>query len=889
MHTAEVSDNSITQEAVLDEEPLHSIEGRIEQSYSPEQMSLAIEEKLNSLRLEAERADEDRRNIVTQLTAAGLRREAEDGRAYLGRALVEMHQVLKHAEASAAGILLESGALEVLPREQGIYRFEDLDGADLDAECLRRGIEVARENFVRILLGQCRDVAALQALEERFPMAHWGTKDFFEFSNRYRLFDAPEEEVRLFEAAPEGDFRRAPRSREFYALALIKQERNADAISVCDALIDEGYGNGLVWSIRADALLGRGDAGPEAERAAAESCYRGFQESGSSFPALEWAILTLKERRRAEDRRDMLRKGGAGDEDGRQSLEAAEQEIAALDRLVANQQTLIDLALKSEGAEESLDYWKHVGRLELACMKGDSIEAVKPILAQAFQTGDAAFKFDIAIERIRAIREALGDGGGHADAVRAALEEGRTRFIEGHKRKGAALDEEYRTILEAPPQTDIERYKRNTINFLALLGSITPQYIQGGIGRAGARVPDTMINRQDEANFAEIITRLGVSEEDDPWRLHDVIEDFVRGRLGVDELQSLKAELHQRFDLTSDGVILLSGIDPRIRKGTRSITNLSGSLLMGMGDCRETLYAMGALFAVQTRMRVGRGLRDALACLEAGDQEGFERITTTAIPGILRYQLRGEHAGVYVSSIAMNGKYDIATVAPDSDMALHRPYGINEFRRGENLTRYEIENAVLRVTYADGTERLLFPKDPDTGRWAPHAHIPGQDGQSGLPLIPDSERMVGLELFNLVEDHTYSTLHDQRTGAVAFADGFYDQRRGGPYAFGSGAYRLEDLGSQQGLVRAGTRKLAAADGSVIESPVYTKALGYSKTDYQPSLGEGDIPGRIRIMGRSFEVDVIKEIFLEGSRESVVPKVMKQIFRWYRQRHVAPHE
>ncbi|MEK7541232.1 MAG: hypothetical protein AAB533_00010 [Patescibacteria group bacterium] len=927
------------------------------QEFSPtEKMFLGISEKLRRLREEAADADDERHRFIEALDSLDLSQEAVDAEEKLDEILTAIHQVVKQTNASAGRVALEAGLFETFPKEYGVATFEDLSNPDfdLDAERLRRESEVVRENLMRAALADCASAEDLKSVEVTFPPERWGTKDFLEFSNRYRLLDSPDDEIRLFEHPSAAHFREVPRAVEFYALALIKKGRAADAIAVCDNLIKRGHGNGLVWSIRGDAFRSRADemkkiaegvhgsvSGSESiyaleneknqavgdisqeqeitpdqardlriefQREAGESYCTGLKESGSSFPALEWMMHTIQ--RRGDllvERQALLDRMHSGEtiQNGHEMILQMGQEIESLERRISNQQVLVELALQKEGADESLDYWKHAGRLELAFMQGKTFEEVKPILAQMFKTADAIFKFDNTLDRLMRVREQFlqemalqqspEEGGEDMRAILEymnkaieELEKGKQRFAsvkgkKGKDNKAGALNEEYRAIIEMKPQNGLEQYKRNTINFLTLLGSITPQYIPGGIGRAGARVPDIMINRQDQGVFKRIVDELGIEGESEQVAIKDALEDFVRNHLGIDGLQNLKDASHYEFDTLSDGLVALSGIEPEMRRNTRSITNLSGSLLVGVGDCRETCYGMGALFGARQYRDVEGGKKEkgiiaALACMEADDQECFNKITKESIPEVLRYNLRGEHAGVYVASIAMNEKYDVKTVSPDDPTALYRSYDANAVKRGEALTRYELEYGIVRVVYKDGTVRFIEPKDPESGRWRPLEHIP-QEGGGGVPIVPDLENVQDLEVLNLVEDHTYTTLLDKKTGRITLADAFYDGRRGGPYDFGSGTYDPEDIVRNNGLVRANTRTLAYPDGTVTKSQVYLRALPYSKTDYQPSLGEGDMPSRIRIGGRSFKMDVFEELGRLEKGESVVPAAMRRIREW----------
>ena len=196
-----------------------------------------------------------------------------------------------------------------------------------------------------------------------------------------------------------------------------------------------------------------------------------------------------------------------------------------------------------------------------------------------------------------------------------------------------------------------------------------------------------------------------------------------------------------------------------MRIGTRSTTDLTAALLLRTGDCRETMYLNGALYACYQQIQVLAKLREAMECLNAADMENLHRITGTEIPAILRYQLRCGHVSVYVEGIAMRHKCHVERFSEDDPTAVEREYGIAEIRAGKPLSRYELDNSKLRVSYLDGTVVVLEPRDPATG-------VLG----GGI---------AGIQFLNLVEEHTMSFLFDGETGDVELCDGFYwaDPRR----------------------------------------------------------------------------------------------------------------
>ena len=117
------------------------------------------------------------------------------------------------------------------------------------------------------------------------------------------------------------------------------------------------------------------------------------------------------------------------------------------------------------------------------------------------------------------------------------------------------------------------------------------------------------------------------------------------------ELQDLQSAAHAAFDARSDGLIALSGADLDMRKDTRTSTDLTAALLMQTGDCRETMYINGALFACWQQMQVRRQIDIAVLCMGFGYWAGIKHIVDAVLPNILRYQLRGGQAGFVVEGI----------------------------------------------------------------------------------------------------------------------------------------------------------------------------------------------------------------------------------------------
>lgn len=642
---------------------------------------------------------------------------------------------------------------------------------------------------------------------------------------------------------------------------------------------------------------------------------QGFHNNGASFTGLGWMMRTIEQKvDLLSDKAFLLQRQRLGvlSENEVVALRQLEGVIRKAEQEIESQSILIKIALEMEGGSESLDYWTHAGELQLAYNQVKSIEEIKPILARVFATVDAEFKLVTTINRLERIKDQyvkeleikqtqsektkeLECSLEIMNAVLVELNAGKRRFIAGGKTKGKALNKGYKELAETNPKDPQRIFLKKTINFRTLTGNLVPQYIPGGIGRTGSRVPDLTINRhvqEDIHNIVEekIIKALKPGEKNQPKAVLALIQKFVGESLGVKELQDLQSPAHHEFNIRSDGMIALSGIDPNMRKGTRSITDLTACLLVKTGDCRETMYLNGAIFAHYQQMQVSEKIREAMACLDHGDREGFRRITSVEIPEFIRYQLRGGHVSVYVDSISMKEKYCPDRFSTRDPTAIERKYGLDEFQSGQPLTAYELENAIIRVTYKDGTVTLVKPKHPTSGKWQPIEHTPVKGG-GGIPKIPNTgpngEDILCIQLLNLVEEHTISFLYDGKTGKVELCDGFYNQNFfESPYQFGSGTLNVGDLVSNYGLISAGRREMIGPDGKRHTHPVFIEFLPYSATDYQFSLGEGDIPASFQLMGRRFDGRLTQARRQLDEGDPCIPVCLDKICAWERQQREA---
>jgi hypothetical protein len=653
-------------------------------------------------------------------------------------------------------------------------------------------------------------------------------------------------------------------------------------------------------------------------QAAMRMFQHGFRESGSSFTGLGWLLRTIDHltdlivsRRNLEDEQAR----GKLDSEAALRLRLVDTEIQTLDKGLDNQLLLIDIALSLQGGLESLDYWTNAGILLSHIFQGAELATLRTVLARLFATVDADFKLATTLAElsrirgqfatIRQVEAAHGRATAaltlrlrNAEFAIAECEDGRARF----KLSGKASNTPPAQPAEQRETDDRSRalatWLEKTFNFQTLTGALTPVCISGSIGRVGARVPDLLINRQVQEDLADLVEtdvlqHLTAAERQNPRTVIARIQQVVGAALKVGALQDLQSPAHAAFDIRSDGLIALAGVD-ELRRYSRTTTDLTATLLLQNGDCRETMYLNGALFACWQQMEVKKRIAQAMLCLELDYAEGFQTILAEEIPIFLRYQLRGGQVGVYVDSMAMRAKYNSERVSATDPTAVLRSYGIDELRSGQPLTRYELENSKLKVTYRDGTVAWLEPIDPATGRWRPIPAQPAPGG--GVPLLDaidhqsdgaPVERVSQIQLLNLVEEHALTFLYDTAQQTIEFLDGFYSETLfDSPYTFGSGRVNVEEILTYPHLIRSGSRVVQHPDGSRHQHPVYLQFLPFSLTEYESALMEGDIPGTIRLMGRTFSGDLKRERRRLHEGTSPIPALLERVHHWQSSRRQA---
>ncbi|MGH7430163.1 MAG: cyclic nucleotide-binding domain-containing protein, partial [Candidatus Methylomirabilaceae bacterium] len=92
--------------------------------------------------------------------------------------------------------------------------------------------------------------------------------------------------------------------------------------------------------------------------------------------------------------------------------------------------------------------------------------------------------------------------------------------------------------------------------------------------------------------------------------------------------------------------------------------------------------------------------------------------------------------------------------------------------------------------------------------------------------------------------------------------------------------------ASDGLIHAGTRVVCDANGQRHNRPTLIEFLPFSRTDYAPSLGEGDLPRAFQLMGRLFAGQLPEERQRLEDGTSSIPTVLEKVYVWQLQQHEA---
>lgn len=766
--------------------------------------------------------------------------------------------------------------------------FSEFLATDLVGEQFENSARILHEAAIREVLKNCNTTEALRENEENgeYQKEFWSANDWIKFMNRYRLLDAPEDEIRLFEEARrikeveslEHTLVDFPQAQEFYVLALVKVGRHDDAIRESQALLGTPGDSAVLRGIQAEALTRKGDAteqNPEGKyeqlEAAKQVFKEGFKDFKNDYCLLGWLQRTI-------DQIALVRSA------------AVSQETRTLEASLENEkQQLLFLAeqvIHFDGGSESRDYWTHAGMLELQLVTGKSSQEIDTTLHHALTTVDARFKLQKTIdilERLK-VQDEWSNDAEFARVIRE-LRAGISRLESTgvQDRRGEAKSPALTAAFEAKTLTPIEKYKRESVNFCALMGNPTPMFVEGGMARAGARVPDFMINRYDQALFSAVATEMQWDKITDPRELQIAISDFVWKQYSVESLLDLQSEEHKKFDELSRKLRLLAGFNDNALKGKRSITNLSAALLMGHGDCREVMYAMGCMYAVVQRSTAQRYFDEYVELMERSDNAGIEGLhERMANDKILQTDIRGSTDLFSVENIAMEEKYKSKRRSPEDGTGVYRG-PLAEVP----LSQYEKEHSVVLITFKDGSEKLVTPQKTEGDKWPV---LPTEEnGCFECPEDINRADIAEMSLLVQVEEHSYTTLINESGKTVEGADAFY--RSGEPYSLGSGPVDVTtELSRQHGLKQLGTRTLV--DGTVSESAavrqgrVFAEAKPYSTTDYDPSISEL-AGGAIRFYGRSFVInaDEFVQNLIAPESQKEIKKFMERVLSWQRKTYV----
>ena len=635
---------------------------------------------------------------------------------------------------------------------------------------------------------------------------------------------------------------------------------------------------------------------------------RGFCDSGSSFPGLGWMQRTIDGLTDLIVEHSCLKKKSANEalnEDEKLRSQLIDDDIKAAEEALENQAILVGLTLELQGGMESLDYWTRAGIVLLAVMRGAPRSEIRAFMPHLFAAVDAEFKLATTLAELRRVRENYVTMIEHAHGRKAALMRGRVsvaeyaikmcdeaaaRFRAKGRGQNSKIRREYHASIKTGAENFIRFFLDKTVNFRTLTASLVPLNISGSLGRVGSRVPDLQINRQVQKDLIDlvetrILSMLPPEDKQNPLAVIAQIQQMVGADLRVGDLQDLQSPTHASFDIRSDGLIALSGIDHEMRRNARTGTDLTATLLMQNGDCRETMYLNGALFSCWQQMQVKKRIASAVSCLENNDNNGFQTIINEDIPRLMRYQLRGGQVMIYVEAIEMKEKYRCEQASETDATAMFRPYDVDELHRNVSLTQYELENGKIKATYADGSILWNESKALSTGKRRPMDHTPAPDG--GAPLIPNCDKLQSLQLLNLVEEHAMTFLYDSQAQTIALCDGFYNKRLyNSPYSFDSGMVDVEDAHNNHGLIHAGDRLLKHPDGAYQAHPVYLEFLPFSQTDYEGALVEGDIPETIQLMGKIFSGDLKRERKRLQEGNSPIPTLLEKVQAWEQARREA---
>jgi len=593
--------------------------------------------------------------------------------------------------------------------------------------------------------------------------------------------------------------------------------------------------------------------------------------------------------------------------------------------------TMARFCSRKLGGEESKDYWVHAAALEAACYQDSATRAelfylcdtllgsITPTMFNPSRLLETARRLE-SIERwLLGVADASRNSelGTRAKSLRSVIERIHHAYEQlqsgtsrGTAAAAAAFSRPYakRVLYSAAG----EEFLKHTFNMRGLIASNRPHFIPGGMSVVGSRVPDMIFSNADKPIFMRLLREWGLLELEDAREFVRRLVGKVRQCFGTKRLQDLHSELHEAFDLASEGATELVGITPEMRRGMDCSTNCATALML-LGDCREHTIEMLAFYDFWQSELLNRSLRPSLR--GSGDTDltstraSIGDFSEEHFDTVLRKQLRGAHVGV-LAPVRMDSKYNPTGYKREGFVPYVRHYSLEAWRAGERLSLYELQNSLLLARYNDGSTRAIEPYwNATTSYW-------GMDNTDGVPVVPDAERCVELELWNTIEEHTmtffveedascadesFLTMTSLDSGAleqlhtlelkVERADAFYNELHDrdtfpSPYAFGSGRVDLNEL-LTLGTLDGGSMKAAEVDDiparldeqtgveleparvvvkRIVDVPVRLKLLAFSQRSDAPALGDDD--SSLRLIGMNLtNVDVAAELVRESMQES----------------------
>lgn len=503
-------------------------------------------------------------------------------------------------------IALEGASIEnaILTYRQGKFKeelessmtFNEADTVLIDNTRKERGDEAATKAEKQRKTERLRSF-----IFEENDITMFCSSELMEMFNKFKEWSAFEDMIRLYENCKNESFTSSPIVREFFAVALNKKKPPDPntTITMCDALVHEGQGNGEIFGAMGKAHLLKGDIAQSFE-----AYKQGFLIDFEYYPGIN-ACYRL--------------------------LEMGNDEEA--ERLVKT----VHLSCKQEGGIESNDYWCVITMLEAACIKRENAEEIRHLLDKVLSVATSDWQIDSTLKYLKPLSERRRaqnqpDANNIETVVRAL--ETRLSDIQQKTLKPEELKSYAETVQDSFQEKDpqYKAWKDGSYNYRGL----SSNFVGGNFNRKG-QLYDHALNRTDLKNFdlilktplRNLVDLESLSERGQqvlaraPETLADItdVDEFltivdvlVRSCLRTDilNLENLHGKGHDIYDRSVKSMIEVSGcgVTPEERVGKDSRTNISINLALGLGDCRHHAQAKQLLFDRWQKQRVNELLRE---------------------------------------------------------------------------------------------------------------------------------------------------------------------------------------------------------------------------------------------------------------------------------------